>query len=59
MIFSSLYMSRGQTTNKPLPTTGSVEITEEPRTTPKGNSFYHFFSIEYIHISMANYNVKK
>uniref|UniRef100_K1P7E8 Uncharacterized protein n=1 Tax=Magallana gigas TaxID=29159 RepID=K1P7E8_MAGGI len=35
MIFSSLYMSRGQTTNKPLTKTRSVENTEEPRTTPK------------------------
>lgn len=43
MIFSSLYMSRGQTTIKPLTKTRSVENTEEPRTTPKGNSFYHFF----------------
>uniref|UniRef100_A0A8W8LWL2 SET domain-containing protein n=1 Tax=Magallana gigas TaxID=29159 RepID=A0A8W8LWL2_MAGGI len=35
MILSSLYMSRGQTTNRPLTTTRSVENTEEPRSTPK------------------------
>lgn len=47
MIFSSLYMSRGQTINTPLNTTRNVENTEEPRTTPKGKrlilSFCLFF----------------
>lgn len=47
MIFSSLYMSRGQITNKPLTTTRSVQNTEEPRTTPKGNAFILSFCLTF------------